>query len=247
MSKYAHKQWKLMLHLLAERDAPVELSRRTDGDDASPFIGRSRLFEVQQDGCIVVERPPLIPGGPNASVDDDIELTLMHNSERYVATCTVKAVIQHRVNDKLKVTCFRLSPGRRPMREQRRSFFRVNLAASDLDPAVLTSGGGDNELSFKARVVNLSGGGIGVCVRDSRSVLNQIKRTRYLNCKTRLSRHQTIEAPVRIAHIEAVGEDGLYLGLEFDVEDAGEAQALQDQMHQCSADYQREQLKRRRA
>ena len=51
------EQWNAMLKRLAERDGSVELSRGARNDDAAPILYRSRVFEVMDDGCIIVETP----------------------------------------------------------------------------------------------------------------------------------------------------------------------------------------------
>ena len=47
-----------MLHELAKRDSSVELSRRTDADEKLSVTYRTRLFDVIEEGYIIVETPP---------------------------------------------------------------------------------------------------------------------------------------------------------------------------------------------
>lgn len=237
-----------MLNRLAERDGSVELSRGVSNDESAVITYRSRVFEVQGDGCIIVETPHQAVQDRAFRVGHDVDLTLMVNNERMLATCTLHEVITYAVNATLKVTCYRLSAGRRPMREQRRSFFRVNVAAMELRPASLSCEIEDEEpFEFKARMVNLSAGGMGVSIRAERSVLNQIKRTRRFNCTAYLSDDDKIQVPVRVAHINALGDDGLYLGLRFEIEDESRAAYHEQAMQQKCTEIQRMQLQRRRA
>lgn len=236
-----------MLSQLAKRDASVELSRRSADDQVPAVSYRTRLFGVERDGRIIVERPRQAVSDKSFGRGDDIELLLMHDNERLVGTCTIEDVFVHDVNPTLRISCYRLSPARRPQREQRRAFYRVSVAALDLDPAVLRNEEAGSPFEFKARIVNLSAGGLGVSVRLSRKVLNEVKRTRSFHCTASFDNDLTLDAPVRAAHIAALGEDGLYLGLQFDFRDALRKKAVEDRMHQLCMQYQRQALKRQRA
>ena len=236
-----------MLKRLAERDGSVELSRGARNDDAAPILYRSRVFEVMDDGCIIVETPKQAVSDRALRVGHDLDLTLMVNCDRMVATCTLHETFTYNVNRWLKVTCYRLSPGRRPVREQRRSYFRVNIAAMGLQTTRLRSKIEDGVFECSVRPVNISAGGMGVSIRASRKILNQIKRTRQFNCTAWLSEDEKIDIPVHVAHINALGDDGLYIGLKFDLEDEAQAKYHEQLMQQRCTEIQRMQLRRRRA
>ena len=241
-----------MLGILAERDAPVELSRQESGSKAPPLVYKTRLFMVLEDGSIVVETPQRAVRDKSFGNGDDVELTLMHNSERLIATCTILETNIREINENLRVLSYRLSPGRRPQRDQRRSFFRVGVAAMDLKPVVLSyevEREEDEEKTvyqFKAQLVNISAGGLGVSIRASRGVLGQIKRSRKFDCHAVLG-GVAVDAPVHVAHIAAIGDDGLYLGLSFEPDNEADARSLEDTMLQRCTEFQRMQLKKRRA
>ncbi|MEO0475149.1 MAG: PilZ domain-containing protein [Planctomycetota bacterium] len=240
--------WQRMLGHLAARDGSVELSRGVSNDQATPIIYRSRVFEVMEDGCIIVEIPRQAVQDKAFRVGHDVDLTIMVNNERMVATCTLHETITYKVNQSLKATCYRLSAGRRPVREQRRSFYRVSVAAMELNPIKLSCEIDEHQtFECQGRLSNISAGGFGVSIRAGRRVLNQIKRTRFFNCTAWLSEDECINAPVRVAHINALGDDGLYLGLQFAVIDEIEAMHLEQQIQQRCTEIQRMQLQRRRA
>ena len=241
------EQWTAMLQRLADRDGAVELSRRCNDDHCAAIVYRSRVFEVMADGCIVVEVPRQAVRDASFGIGGDIDLTLMLNSDRMVASCTLNEMITYKVNPTLSVTCYRLSPGRRPTREQRRSFYRVAVAAMQLRPVKLASTIDDAAFECIGKLSNISAGGLGVSIRAVDAVLNKIKRTRRFNCTAWIGEDGRIVAPVRIAHIEALQDDGLYLGLQFDLEDDTEKRALEQRMQQRCTEIQRMQLQRRRA
>lgn len=238
-----------MLTRLAGRDGSVELSRAVDGEDAAAVTYRSRVFNVRaEDGCIIVETPRQAVQDRAFRVDDDLELTLIADHDRMVATCTLHEVVTHSVNDALKLTCYRLSPGRRPMRDQRRFFYRVNVAGMELNPIELSCELEDEDhFAFAARLVNISAGGLGISIRASRPILNQIKRTRSFESYIDLGDDQPIKAPVSVVHVSAMGEDGLCLGMRFDIEDETAAANHDRVMQKRCTEIQRMQLRRRRA
>lgn len=247
MISHIVEHWQKMLTDIAARNAPAELSRGDSNNVEATVTYRSRIFEILEDECIIVETPRQAVVDRSFGNGDDIELLLMQNGERLIATCTIRETFVYEVNELLRVTCYRLSPGRRPKREQRRSFFRVGVAAMELKPARLVHDNEENRFEFKARLVNISGGGLGVSVRASRRILNQIKRTRSYQCAAWLGEEERVNTPVRIAHIEALGDDGLYLGLQFDIDDPAESQFIEQKMQHRCTQIQRLQLQRRRA
>lgn len=237
-----------MLHRLAARDGSVELSRGVVNGDVAIITYRSRVFEVLEDGCIIVEIPGQALQDKSFRIGDDIDLTIMVNNQRMIATCTLHEAFSYQVNKTLKVTCYRLSPGRRPVREQRRSFYRVSVAAMDLKPTKLSCKTDEGSVfECKGKLSNISAGGFGVSIRAACKILNQIKRTRFFECAAWVSEDECILAPVRVSHISALGDDGLYLGLQFAVMDEAEAKQLEQRIQQRCTEIQRMQLQRRRA
>lgn len=247
MPRYADDQWRVMLNMLAVRDAPVELSRRNAQDDTPPIVYRSRLFEVTEEGHIVVERPSQVVIDKTMSDGDDIELLLMHNGDRLIATCTILDTHLRWINSDVRVTCYRLSPGRRPQRDQRRSFYRVSVAAQPLEPVLLEGDPEQGAFSVEGQLVNLSGGGFGVSLRSRNRVIGKVKRTRSFNCTANFGEGETVQVPVRVAHIEARGDDLLYLGLAVEIEDEAAVRALEDRLLHLCAYFQRAQLQKRKA
>lgn len=237
-----------MLDRLASRDGSVELSRGVGNDKSTAIMYRGRVFKIMQDGCIIVETPRQAVQDKAFRIGDDLDLTIMVNNQRMIATCTLRETFTYSVNQTLKVTCYRLSPGRRPVREQRRSFFRVSVAAMQLKPTKLSYEIEDEQaFECEVKLSNISAGGFGVSIRASRSVLNQIKRARTFDCSAWLSEEECIDVPVRVLYLNTFGDDGLYLGLQFDVEDELEAKQLEQRMQQRCTEVQRMQLQRRRA
>jgi c-di-GMP-binding flagellar brake protein YcgR len=241
------EKWHTMLSYLASRDGSVELSRRVGGHDEATMVYRSRVFEVRDDGCIIVEVPSQATRDKAFRVGYDIDLTLAVKGVRMIATSTVREMMLHRVNPTLRVTCFRLSPGRRPAIEQRRAFFRASVAAMQLQPTILSCTIDEMPYSYSCKLANISAGGMGVSIRAARSVLNQLKRTRRFTCEAWLSEDESLVVPVAVAHIAALGDDGLYLGLKLDVDDEIERRAIEQRMQQRCTEVQRWQLQRRRA
>eukprot|EP00752_Nemacystus_decipiens_P017582 g15755.t1 len=117
----------------------------------------------------------------------------------------------------------------------------------ELKPTVLSCEIDEQVHRFKGRLVNVSAGGMGVSFRAARKVLNQIKRTRRFDCSAWINEDECIKVPVRVAHINALGDDGLYLGLRFDIDDEARASSHEQFMQQKCTEIQRMQLRRRLA
>lgn len=253
VAKGIEDQWRTILTLLAQRDGSVELMKYSNDPDTLSVTYRTRLFDVRSDGSIIVERPGQAVIDKAFANGNEIELMLMHNHERLIATCRILETSVRDINSTTRVVCYRLSPGRRPHQEQRRSFFRVGVAATELEPVRLlkieeTEDGSAHKvvLDVQSKLVNLSAGGLGVTVRGNPGLLAQIKRSRDLFCHTIID-NTPINAPARIAHAASRGEGLLYLGLQFAFEDEAQALAMQNQMQQLCTQFQRQQLQRRRA
>lgn len=247
MATYEEKEWLAMLGQLAGRDAPVELSRQDANDDGPAMSYRTRLFEVEPDGAIIVERPSQAATDNAFTVGQDIELLLMDDGERLLATCTVREIFVKQINSDTRVSCYRLSPGRRPVRDQRRTFYRVNVAGSPLDPVVLESAGTVKLFKTEGRLVNLSGGGFGVSVRADTTLLRLLKQTRTFICTAYFEDNQMICEPMKVTHLSALGDDLLYLGLHLTIDDEAKLKTVQEQLVHLCNHYQRLQLQRRRA
>lgn len=248
LSSIYQRDWKAFLGHLSKRDGPVELAPRGASESDARKVYKSRLFEVKSDGTLIVERPDQSVLDHAFKPGDTIELLLVKNNQRMLGDCELLGVEQWRINKSTKMTCFRLAPARRIREDQRRAFFRVNTAGSDLGTVKLLAEGLPNEDEVSGRMVNLGGGGIGISVRAHRDVLRELQAHAHYRCRLEIqSEQEVVDLAANLVHISPLDTTGLYLGLRFDFPDSSEGKAMESRLVQYGAWLQRQQLKRRRA
>jgi len=248
LSSTHQRDWTKFLNHLAKRDGGVEIAPRGASADDARKVYKSRLFNVEKDGTIIIERPDQSVLDHAFRIGDTVELLLVVNNQRLLGDCELKKVGARQINKATRVTCFELSPARRVRLDQRRSFFRVNTAAADLGPLKLLAEGQPIENEVEARMVNLGGGGVGVAVRAQRDVLRRLQEHERFRCRMDiLSDEEVVDLPVKLVHISPLDTTGLYLGLRFELPEGKEGKALENRLVQYGVWLQRRQLKRRRA
>ena len=67
------KHWQQMLNNIAAHNAPAELSRGDSTNVESMVAYRSRVFEILEDGCIIVETPRQAVFDHSFGNGDDVE------------------------------------------------------------------------------------------------------------------------------------------------------------------------------
>jgi len=234
------------LSQLSKRDAPVELAKRRQTDEEKKTTYRSRLFCIESDGTIIVERPGQAVVDNAFAVGKKLDLLLVLNNQRMIGACELRGIESRQINQQTKVTCFKLGPAARPTTEQRRGFFRVNTAATDLGPVQLRPIGGED--SIKSRLVNLGGGGIGVVVRGTRQVLRELREeTDFIAELTIHEDGAALELHAKLIHITPLDSTGLYLGLKFVLPEGNDGKDIEKRLVQYATWLQRRQLQKRRA
>ena len=248
MSSTHQRDWKSFLSYLSKRDGGIEIAPRGASVDDARKVYRSRLFNVEKDGAIIVERPDQSVVDHAFRIGDTIELLLIVNNQRLLGDCELKKVGARQINKATRVTCFELGPAKRVRLDQRRSFFRVNTAAADLGPLKLLAEGQPIENEVEARMVNLGGGGVGVAVRAGRNVLRHLQEHSQFQCRMDiLSEDEVVDLPAKLVHISPLDTTGLYLGMRFELPEGKEGKALENRLVQYGVWLQRQQLQRRRA
>ncbi|MFI4862012.1 MAG: PilZ domain-containing protein [Phycisphaerales bacterium JB063] len=248
MSSIDQRDWKQFLAHLVKRDGCVELAPRGASTAETRKVYKSRLFAVQPDGTLIVERPDQSVLDHAFSIGDTIELLLVVNNQRMLGDCELLGVETRQINPKTRITCLKLAAARRIRADQRRTFFRVNTAGADLGAVGLLAHGADPEDEIEARLVNLGGGGMGVCLRAHRDVLRRVQSSTRYRCRLEVrSEDAVVDLEAKLVHLSPLDTTGLYLGLEFDLPEGQAGKAMQARLTQYGTWLQRQQLKRRRA
>lgn len=240
------KRWQALLAVQSQRNMAGELSIAPADPDHKRVSYRARVFEVMKDGAIIVELPMQALADRAFLVGDDVDLVLMEKDERLAGRCRIREFVKYQFNESTQVTSLLLAPASKTFRDQRRSFYRVNVAGADLELAELIDISNDQHRAFKARPINLSAGGLGVLASAPEAELRKLRNATRVKVNADFG-GESVKAEAVVNYIEARESGRLYIGLQFDPSSEAHAQALEDQMHQLCTNYQRMQLKRRRA
>lgn len=248
MSSRDQRDWKQFLAHRVQRDGVVEIAPRGATENETRKVYKSRLFKIEADGAIIVERPDGSVIDHAFSIGDTVELLLVVNNQRMLGDCKLLRIEVQQINRSTRVTCLRLSPAARVRINQRRAFFRVNTAAADLGPVVLRAEKDAPEQAVSGRMVNLGGGGVGVAIRAGRDVLRQVQQQTRYHCRIEVeSDDSVLDLTANLVHISPLDTTGLYLGLEFELPGGAAGKQIENQIMQYAAWLQRRQLQRRRA
>lgn len=248
MSSSNQRDWNKFLAHLAKRDGGVEIAPRGAAENEARKVYKSRLFKVDRDGAIVIERPDRSVIDHAFNIGDTVELLLVVNNQRMLGDCKLLGIEVQQINRATRVTCLRLAPATRVRVNQRRSFFRVNTAAADLGPVVLLAENQPQDSAVSGRMVNLGGGGVGVAVRAGRDVLHHVQQHTRYGCRIEIeSDDSVLELMAKLVHISPLDTTGMYLGLEFELPEGKPGKQIENQIMQYAAWLQRRQLQRRRA
>lgn len=221
-----------------------------DGADGKPLrkTYKSRLFDIEPDGTMVAERPDAAVLDNVLAVNALLGVLVVHNGQRMMANSRVLEVVSRQINERLRVTCYRLKPATRICIDQRRAFFRARSATSDHAQITLRAADPDAKWDVQGLMVNVGGGGLGVVVHADRTVLRDIQQFGRFDCEFFIgSENQDTVFSARLAHVSTIEHGRIYLGLEFVLPEGKEGKAEQDRMVQFAAWLQRQALKRRRA
>ncbi|MEM1355238.1 MAG: hypothetical protein AAGC44_03720 [Planctomycetota bacterium] len=250
MSRLTHDHWYRAVREEARRDANVELIITVEGADGQPLrkVYKSRVFGIKPDGTMLAERSDAAMMDNALAVGDKVAVMVINHGQRLMVQSRVLEVVLHRVNDSLRLTCYRLKKGEQVRIDQRRSFFRAKSATSDHAEIKVRSGDPDTHWSMKALLVNVGGGGIGVVLKANRRTMAEVQSYSRLVAELHIgSESKDAEITTRLAHIAPIDECRLYLGLEYVLPEGKAGDDLQDRMVQYAAWLQRQSLKKRRA
>lgn len=250
MSRLTPKDWYRAIREEVLRDANAELIVTIDGADGKPLrkTYKSRLFDIEVDGTMVAERPDAAVMDDVLGVNAQLGVLVVHNGQRMMSESRVLEVVSRQINERLRVTCYRLKPAQRIRIDQRRAFFRARSATSDHAEITVRAADPGAKWDVQGLMVNVGGGGLGVVVHAGRTVLRDVQQFSRFDCEFFVgSEDRDTNYLARLAHVSTMEHGRIYLGLEFVLPEGKEGKAEQDRMVQFAAWLQRQALKRRRA
>jgi c-di-GMP-binding flagellar brake protein YcgR len=208
----------------------------------------SRLLDMN-DRHLVVEVPTDASAKQAFKPEAPIFVVMVHRSTRLELACKIEDRIKFSINEKVQTIGYQISYPKRIGSAQRRAYFRAHVTAMPiapiqflpLDPVLKHP---MYELKFQGKLVNISGGGMGVIVqKDDVPILRDCK---FFDCELLLpmdKEHIKFTLQCQSMHATAGRKGDVYVGLQFKIADPLKKREVVDKLVKYTAWIQREQLK----
>jgi c-di-GMP-binding flagellar brake protein YcgR len=254
------KNWLNIVRSLANENGPVRICLSSNPIEEGGRSAMVRVLALGADGVAVIQEPGIRDLGTRVRPGTDVDILAIQNQTRLVGGCRVTGQIKYALNKTLKVDALQLSPPKKVHSGQLRDFYRVPIGAGvavapvvlQLDPddaptirrASLASL--DPERERKTRLVNVSGGGMGlaIVVDESGVAVFEVNDVCVIHAEL-----PTLDKPLdlkgRIVHTEKLENGDLYLGLSFVFDDPAAQKQVEDQLQKLSVWLQRRMLQKK--
>jgi len=244
-------EWKPIYADLAQRNGSVEATlvhRHRDGEGTPPTY-KVRLLQFEDD-MVIIERPQRT-GDEGLGKGDHIRLLATDGSQRVECETQVLRGGNFKLNAQQSVPALQLAPPAYGQSAQRRNFYRASLAAAKLQASaqpVDDAGEATPDTEpISTRVINLSGGGIGL--EAPQSAAQRVEAaSRYRVILPIPLDDEPIAVVVRQVHLQFREDGTSYLGLAFDwagVEPTDQRRRT-DAIVAFATEVQRDQIRRQR-
>jgi c-di-GMP-binding flagellar brake protein YcgR len=251
--------WLDIVRSLASMNASVRVSLSSKPVEEGGRYARVRVLALGQDGVSVIEEPGIRDLGNRLHPGDNLDILAIQQQTRLVGRCRVSAHVKHMLNETTRVDAVQVSPPVKVYSGQLRDFYRAPVSAGvtvepiqiKIDPedeaACLRSGLAeiDPEKTHKVRLVNISGGGMGLALVADRTL------AKVFDIGTAIILHAqlpTLDKPLdikgRIVHTEKLDIGDIYLGVSFNIDDPLMKKQVEDQLQRLSVWLQRHMLKK---
>jgi len=250
MPHSAQSQWKEIASRIMARNGAINLSPLSLDDEnyTDDLCYNSRLLDMADDH-LVIEVPNASQGRQKFEMGAQMFLVLVHHAQRMELTCTVLDRIKFKINDNLQTVAYKLSKPSRASSAQRRNFYRATVTALPIEPILCTPLGSSLNhpifhQSFKANLVNISGGGLGALVRKAHA--DALKDSNLFECELKLS-HEGEKLKLHLIcqamHLTTGRQGDVYMGMQFIFKDPTQKRETVDKLVKYAAWVQREHLK----
>jgi len=251
--------WLQMVRTMAAENASVRVNLTAKPVEEGGRYARVRVLAVGDGGVSVIEEPGIRDLGDRLRPGDEVDILAVQKQMRLVGRCRVQAYTKHALNETMRVDAVSVSPPSKVFSGQLRDFYRAPVGAGvAIDPVRITLDPTDSaslqraELArldpgktHKARLVNISGGGMGLAI-----VIDRVMG-RVFEVGTKISIHaelptldKALDLKAMIVHSEKMQNGDLYLGVSFKIEDAIMQKQVEDQLQRLSVWLQRHMLKK---
>ncbi len=250
-----------MVRAFALENASVRISLTDHPIEEGGGSARVRVLEFSDDGVSLIEEPGVRELGTRLRPQASIDVLAVRQDVRLVGRCRVLSYEKHKLNESTRVDACRVSAPRKVFSGQMRDFYRapvnaavqvppVQLKLSPEDTAAIERAVAvelDPATVHKARLVNISGGGVGLALIVQRPLF------KVFSIGTRCDLHidlPALDSPMdlsaQVVHADKLENGDLYLGLAFAFDDPITQKGTENQLQRASVWLQREMLKRER-
>ena len=220
---------------------------------------RVRVLALGQDGISVIEEPRIRDLGDRLRPGKDIDILAVQRQTRLVGRCRVNGYVRHALNETTRLDALQLSPPVKVFSGQLRDYYRAPVGAGvevkpillKLDPAYgpalqrASLAGLDPDKTFKARLVNISGGGMGLAIVIDKAGDSVFEVGTAVTVHAELPTLDTpLDLKAHIVHTEKLEIGDIYLGVSFTIDDLTLKHQVEDQLQRLSVWLQRRMLKK---
>ncbi len=251
--------WLHIVRSLSAQNAAVRVSLSTRPVEEGGRYARVRVLAVGSDGISVIEEPSIRDLGDRLRPGKDIDILVVQKQTRLVGRCRVNGYVKHALNEATRLDALQVSPPVKVFSGQLRDFYRAPIGAGvevkpillKLDPADAPAlqraslAGLDPDKTFKARLVNISGGGMGLAIVIDRAGASVFEIGTVVTVYAELPTLDTpLELKAHIVHTEKLEIGDIYLGVSFTIDDPTLKHQVEDQLQRLSVWIQRRMLKK---
>ena len=251
--------WLEIVGTLAVENASVRINYTDKPLEEGGRYARVRVLALGQEGVSVMEEPGVRELGNRLRPGDELDILAVQHQTRLVGRCRVNGYVKHMLNETTRVDAVEISPPTKVYSGQLRDFYRAPVSAGvpvapvqiRLDPkdepTLQRAGlaGLDPEKTHKTRLVNISGGGMGLALVIEKVYFKVFEVGTSVIVSAELpTLDKPLELNALIVHKEKLEIGDLYLGTSFIFEDATEQKAVEDQLQRLSVWLQRQMLKK---
>jgi c-di-GMP-binding flagellar brake protein YcgR len=250
-STVAHYDWHRAALVMFAGGQPIELTA-VDPLTHEPVgpTSRTRILDIHGGRCLV-ELPSHRDTAASIRHTHHAMMLLVDSGVRLQCVVRIDEVIKHQLNAQTEVWALRMSEPLHVQSAQRRAFFRAMTAhlklMVNMQPLAETPLHTGIEIPdgppFRAMMVNVSGGGLGVIAPQRVGTLIQ-HYGRY-RCSVALPTHdEPLAVTVKHVHLHSNDDGTHYMGLAFKLADVAERHRVEDSICRFTTWLQRQQLAR---
>jgi len=255
------EKWLQIVRGLAEQNSAVRVCLSSNPVEEGGRCVRVRVLALSDDNVTTLEAPGLTDLGEQLREGTGVQVLALAGELRLLARCTVTGQMRHALNETTRVDAVCLSAPMRVSSGQLRDFYRapvgvgVDMSAVQLrldpddEPTIerAREAGIDPHERHKARLVNISSGGVGLVLVVDLALIPvfQIGAACYINAEL-----TTMDDPLGlrglVVHTHKMDNGDLYIGLAFIFDDPILQKQIEDQLQRLSVWLQRRSLKNER-